>query len=1450
MKRNAGVLGVGGLIIISIITQVHGANWYVATNGSDSAAGTNWDTAKLTIQAGVDVAVSNDTVWVSNGVYATGGRVAIGSLTNRVVIIKPLRVQSVNGPEVTVIRGAWDTTVRSDGLGNAAVRCAYMSSSAVLSGFTLTNGATRWAHPAYIDSHAGGAQCDYTAVLTNCILSGNRAVNGGGAMFGTLNNCLLVGNWTYYNGGGTYNSTLSNCTVAGNSANGFGGGAIYGTLNNCLLVGNRTSSDGGGTYNSTLNNCTVAGNSANGFGGGAMQGTLNNCVVTDNTAAAAPNHTNCTCSHSCTMPDPGGTGNITNDPQFVDSGAGDYHLNSGSPCIDAGKNSDVQGTADLDGHPRIVNGVVDMGAYEAPTALAILPASTNLFITAWSGRTIEVTAKVPWTATTNVPWLAITSGDSGTTNGTVVFDVAADDDASSRTGTVVVAGGGLFRTCTVVQTAFVPSLSVAPASTSVTFAATSGISIAVTANVAWTAATNAPWLAITSGDSGTTNGTVVFSADANDALVPRTGAIIISGEGLALTCTVAQAVFVPMLEIVPASTNLSCDAASGIAIEVTANMSWAAMTNVPWLTITPGESRAANETVVFSVAANKALVPRTGAIIISGGELALTCTVTQAAREIPAADWFVATNGNDSADGTNWATAKLTIQAAVDAATTGNTVWVSNGVYAGLVTLNKGIGVQSVNGADVTTIQGCSTSRCVTLSNALAVISGFTLTGGRADWGGGAYIDAGTLEDCMIHDNVAAGRTSTSCDPGGHHCVESGSAYGGGVYGGTLRNCDIYLNEAHSYVSSELGSSHAAGGGTYQSDLSNCSVRDNTAYAGSYQSASAQGGGTFAGANRNCTIVGNYAGAQAPSASASGGGCNGSANFNSIIYANTSYAYPGEEASDNIAGGSSSNSCSPGLATGGGNITNDPLFVAAAADNYRLRTNSPCIDAGNNADVMGTTDLDGNPRIANGTVDMGAYEGGHMRVPVAWHVATNGNDSADGASWETAKLTIQAGVDAASDGDTIWVSNGVYATGGGRAAAVTHTNRVVIDRPVTVRSVNGPETTFIVGGGMRCVYVGNDAVLSGFTLTNGTTASGCGFLSGDINHQGGGVRCEDSGMVTNCVLTGNWACYQGGGSSGGRLYNCILRGNSSQNFGGGSEGSTLNQCVLTGNSAFMQGGGANGGTLNNCLLIGNHASYGAGAAGVALNNCTVAGNWGDEGGGVAWSTLKNSIVYGNTGNGDLANYRECSFTNSCTAPMPTGLGNITNDPQFVNSGAGNYRLGGNSPCCNAGNNAYATGKTDLDGNPRIFNGTVDMGAYEVQNTASYATWAAGITNGLTNATDCAAGDGIPNLLRYAAGSSDPMLPDDLSALGAVIGGELQLIFNRNPDATDLNLIVEGTDAMVDGAAWRGIATNSGGSWLGATNVDESVTGNPVVCTVTDPVALESNRFLRLRVSRP
>lgn len=131
----------------------------------------------------------------------------------------------------------------------------------------------------------------------------------------------------------------------------------------------------------------------------------------------------------------------------------------------------------------------------------------------------------------------------------------------------------------------------------------------------------------------------------------------------------------------------------------------------------------------------------------------------------------------------------------------------------------------------------------------------------------------------------------------------------------------------------------------------------------------------------------------------------------------------------------------------------------------------------------------------------------------------------------------------------------------------------------------------------------------------------------------------------------------------------------------------------------------------------------------------------------------------------------------------------------------------------------------------------------------YDGWAGGITNGLTNYNESATGDGYPNLLKYATGSS-PTNSDTLAKLSATqSGGTLSLTFNRNTNAVDVVLVVQAAESVVDGAAWTGIATNIGGIWL-TPGVNETGVGTPVQVTVPDSVSGATNRFLRLDVTRP
>ena len=112
------------------------------------------------------------------------------------------------------------------------------------------------------------------------------------------------------------------------------------------------------------------------------------------------------------------------------------------------------------------------------------------------------------------------------------------------------------------------------------------------------------------------------------------------------------------------------------------------------------------------------------------------------------------------------------------------------------------------------------------------------------------------------------------------------------------------------------------------------------------------------------------------------------------------------------------------------------------------------------------------------------------------------------SDWSTAATNIQDAITAASSGDLIWVTNGVYQTGGKTLPGSFVTNRVFLDKPLTVASVNGPLVTALQGASgrsqARCAYVTNGALLAGFTLTNGTVSDQASA------GPGGGVYCQSA----------------------------------------------------------------------------------------------------------------------------------------------------------------------------------------------------------------------------------------------------------------------------------------------------------------------------------------------------
>lgn len=111
------------------------------------------------------------------------------------------------------------------------------------------------------------------------------------------------------------------------------------------------------------------------------------------------------------------------------------------------------------------------------------------------------------------------------------------------------------------------------------------------------------------------------------------------------------------------------------------------------------------------------------------------------------------------------------------------------------------------------------------------------------------------------------------------------------------------------------------------------------------------------------------------------------------------------------------------------------------------------------------------------------------------------------------------------------------------------------------------------------------------------------------------------------------------------------------------------------------------------------------------------------------------------------------------------------------------------------------------------------------------------------------GDGFANLYEYVTGSN-PTNGGSNAGLGAArTNGQFALRFTRDTNTVDATLVVEGAYAPANDAAWIGFATNSNGSWGAATNVVEG-TGNPASVTVFDSEPAATNRFLRLRITRP
>jgi len=739
---------------------------------------------------------------------------------------------------------------------------------------------------------------------------------------------------------------------------------------------------------------------------------------------------------------------------------------------------------------------------------------------------------------------------------------------------------------------------------------------------------------------------------------------------------------------------------------------------------------------------------------------------------------YVSTSGSDTTGDGSASKPYATIQKGIDEVTAGWTVMVTDGTYTGVGNRNlnfngKAITVTSHTGPESCIIDCESLARGFLFNNAEqndSILSSITIRNGYTG-GEGAGINSSTnckptidsciIESCRSDSNGGA----IACDRGrliiSGCIIRNNSADDGGA---------IYCDYADPLISECIITSNSAdnyGGAIYlygamsDVDIENCIITENIS---TNASTSYGGGGIYAWSGCDVTVLncliarngctGDGAGIRLRSANCSITNStiveNDSQNYgggialletsavtieNSIVWNNTGTAWAQIYSSSSsgtadycdMNGGVSQVSSS---VTQTNCITSEPDFVYATAGNYRLNTDSPCINTGSNTFVTaGDKDLDGKDRIINTTVDIGCYEYRALTVPSSY-------------------ANIQAAIDAAETGDTVLIADGTF-TGTGNKDMVYN------GKTITVCSENGPAGCIIdCQNSGRGFYFnsseGSHSVVMGLTIKNGDAGMGYGgaiycdstsptiircILNNNTARYGGAICCKNStAVILDCTLTEN----EGTSSYGGAVYlsdsdaeirNCMFFDNENRN---------------TGNFHIAEyGGGAIAilscsPTIYNCLFYDNYAYKCHGGAvyidggSPVLTHCTFSGNdtggvTGTHGGGVFGTggtnaAFVNCILYGNQ-DYDFYEYGTNPITlNYCCYYDLYGsdyvIGNcITSDPLFATGPNGDYYLShvaagqaSDSPCIDAGSDTAVN--MELDSKTTRTDGTTDAGTVD------------------------------------------------------------------------------------------------------------------------------------------
>ena len=342
------------------------------------------------------------------------------------------------------------------------------------------------------------------------------------------------------------------------------------------------------------------------------------------------------------------------------------------------------------------------------------------------------------------------------------------------------------------------------------------------------------------------------------------------------------------------------------------------------------------------------------------------------------------------------------------------------------------------------------------------------------------------------------------------------------------------------------------------------------------------------------------------------------------------------------------------------------------------------------------------------------------------YVSQAGSNTTPYDNWSSAANSIQTAIDAASAGETIWITNNT---------SYVLSAQIDVNKAVTISNFgNGSKPVIDGNGTVRCFYIHNSgAIVSGLVISNGlnsTSSAGGVYISiGTLQNStiidctaksSAGVIINGNATVTNCIITLNESTgglFGGVGllNAGAKLIDCIIDNNEcSAERGGGAGiingGALIDGCIFKNNTSSAAGGGlavfSDGSIVRNCEFYNNQGTQGGGlnmTANGTVSNCTFTGNTGTSEGGAM--RLDKGLVA------------------NCT---------MTNNTSGTGGGGGAMSRGGNSAiirnCLIAKNDAgnYAGGVIAINANSLILeNCTIAdnsyYGVYDWADDAIYKT---------------------------------------------------------------------------------------------------------------------------------